>query len=70
MLIRQRFFKKNHEERVVEFIFGIWNPCSWFELAPFHKRIGNLFIFEILIGVNQGVLENELVELISQQFIV
>ena len=70
MLGRNRVLGENNQKRMVQIVFLIGYSGAGLQFALFSERIGNLAADEILIGVDQGILEKELVEVIPQKLVV
>jgi hypothetical protein len=65
-----RILGEDEQERIVKIVFLVRYAGAGFEFALFRKWIWELPADKILIRVNQGVLDQKLIEVIPQELII
>jgi hypothetical protein len=67
---RDGVFDEDDEKGVVQLVLFIRNPAARLELTLFDEGVGPLAAEEIGVGVYQRILDEGLIQVIAQQFVV
>ncbi|VTR65867.1 hypothetical protein DESC_370236 [Desulfosarcina cetonica] len=67
---RDDILDKNHQKGFLALVFDSGNSRAGFELPFFNERIGKLTFGKLLIGLDQGIIQHELVQFVPEQFVI
>ena len=65
-----RVLEKDHEKDVVELIFLLRDPRPRLELALLDEGVADAAADEVPVGIDERVLDEELVEVVAQELVV
>jgi hypothetical protein len=72
LLVPRRYgvLYKNHQESILVFVLSVRYARTRLELPFFHKGIGRAFAQKTSVGLNQCIIQHELIQIVTQQLIV